>query len=80
MLGKMCLGPMIPTQCKTCGRKVGVPYTAMLGLIPFAIGAFVGKLIIGKLLNSPLLGYLVFVIGVVIVFVIHLRWIPLEQR
>jgi endogenous inhibitor of DNA gyrase (YacG/DUF329 family) len=81
LIDKMFVGPMIPVLCKTCGKKVGVPYKkAMLTAIPFAIGAIVGKLIAGNLFNSPLLGYLVFIIGVVIGVVIHLHWIPLERR
>ena len=26
---KMYLGPAVPATCKTCGKKVGVPYIAM---------------------------------------------------
>jgi hypothetical protein len=80
LIDKLCLGPMVPVACKTCGRKVGVPYKAMLALIPFFIGVIAGKLMIGKLLNAPLVGYLVLIIGVVISLMFHLHWIPLERR
>ena len=75
ILRKMCLGPAVPAKCKVCGKKVGVPYTTMLAIIPF----------IAAILASALVEPFAFKAGLLIggfgaMTFIHMRWIPLEPR
>ena len=37
---KICLGPAVTATCKTCGKKVGVPYMSMLAVVPFLAAIF----------------------------------------
>lgn len=34
-LQKWSTGPLLPTTCKACGGKVGVPFTTLLWMTPF---------------------------------------------
>ena len=72
---KMCLGPAVAATCKACGKKVGVPYMAMLAGVPFLAA------IIGSALVEPFALKAAFWIGgFVVMAVIHMRWVPLEPR
>ena len=72
---KMCLGPAVPATCKACGKKVGVPYTAMLAIVPFLAAIF------GSVLVEPFaLKAALWIGGIVVMAVIHMRWVPLEPR
>ena len=41
----MCMGPAVPKKCRACGKKLGVPYTAMAAVIPFLSAIFLSSLI-----------------------------------
>ena len=76
LMRKMFLGPAVPATCKTCGKKVGVPYMSMLATI-----AFVAAALLGSALVEPLALEAAIWIGCfVVVSVIHMRWVPLEPR
>lgn len=72
---KIVLGPAVPATCKACGKKVAVPYMAMLAAIPF-IAAIVGSALVEPfaLKVAPWIG------GFVVMAIIHMRWVPLEPR
>jgi len=72
---KMCLGPAVPATCKACGKKVGVPYTAILAATPFLV-AVVASALIGPWVVKGL----VLLVGALAMSVIHMKWIPLEPR
>ena len=75
VMRKMSLGPAVPATCKSCGKKVGVPYIAMLAVIPFFAAIF------GSALVEPFsLKAAICVGGVVAMTIIHMRWVPLEPR
>ncbi|MFO7916335.1 MAG: hypothetical protein R6U43_11685 [Candidatus Krumholzibacteriales bacterium] len=75
ILRKMCLGPALPATCKSCGKKVGVPYTAMLAVIPF-VAAILGAAFVEPLTFKAVL----WVSGFVLMNIIHMRWVPLVPR
>ncbi len=75
VMRKMFLGPALPATCKACGKKVGVPYIAMLAVIPFLVG------IVGSAFVEPFaLKAALWVGGGVVMGVCHMRWVPLEPR
>jgi predicted RNA-binding Zn-ribbon protein involved in translation (DUF1610 family) len=75
VMRKMCLGPAVPATCEACGKKVGVPYMAMLAGIPFLAA------IVGSELVEPFALKTAFLIGgFVVMAVIQMRWVPLEAR
>jgi hypothetical protein len=73
---KMFLGPAVPATCKTCGRKVGVPYTSILTVIPF----FAAVLFAHFAIEPFWLKAVVWAGGFTAMSVAHIRWVPLEQR
>ena len=75
VLRKLCLGPAVPATCKACGKKVGVPYTAMLAGIPFLAAVFGSTLVEPFAVKAAM-----WLCGFVVMAVIHMRWIPLEPR
>ena len=75
VLLKMCLGPAVPATCQVCGKKVGVPYTAMLAATPF-LAAIVGS----AFLEPFALRAGLWVGGFVVMAICHMRWVPLERR
>ena len=74
-LRKMCLGPPIPATCKACGRKVGVPYTAMVALVPLLIAIAALSFV-----DSWAAKAVIWIAGVVAMSAIHMLWIPLQPR
>jgi len=58
-----------------CGKKVGVPYTAMLTAIPL-----VAAIVASAFTESFAFKFALWVCGFVVMFIIHMRWIPLEPR
>ena len=36
-LRRSCLGPALPATCRSCGRKIGVPWSSVLLVIPSSI-------------------------------------------
>ena len=74
VMWKMCLGPAVPATCKACGKKVGVPYMAMLAGIPF-LAAIFGSPLVGPFALKAAL----WIGGFLVMAVIQMRW-PLEPR
>ena len=73
---KMCLGPAWPSfECDVCGKKIGVPWTALLALIPFF-----GVILASVFVEPFALKAALWIVGFVASCVIHIRWIPLESR
>lgn len=72
---KLSLGPAVPATCKACGKKVGVPYTAMLAAIPF-LAAILGSAVV----EPVALKIALWIGGFVVMTVIHMRWVPLVPR
>ena len=69
------MGPAVPTKCKQCGKKVGVPYTAMLAVIPFLIGIgifYFSSNIIFKIISI--------IIGILLMSIIHMKYVPLISK
>ncbi len=75
VIRKMCLGPAVPATCKACGKKVGVPYKAMLAGVPF-LAALLGSALVEPFALKAAL----WIGGFVVMAVIHMRWVPLEPR
>ena len=75
VMRKMWLGPAIPATCQACGKKVGVPYIAMLAAIPFVVA------IVGAAFADPFaLKAVLWVGGFLVMAILHMRWVPLEPR
>ena len=72
---KMFLGPAVPATCKACGKKVGVPYTSMITVLPLGI-AFIAASFIEPLAVKALL----VIAGFLVSSVSHMLWSPLEPR
>ncbi len=72
---KICLGPAVTATCKTCGKNVGVPYMSMLAVVPFLAAIFGSALVEPFALKAAL-----WIGGIVVMAVIHMRWVPLEPR
>lgn len=74
-LRKMYMGPAISAACRSCGKRVGVPYTAMLAIIPLLV---VGPVALA--VESHALGAVLLIAGFTAMSYIHMCWIPLEPR
>ena len=76
---KSCLGPAVPTRCKQCGKKVGVPYSgAMIAILPFIV-----SILISSFVDSLFLKGLTILIGIIIMSVAYMKYVPLinmEQK
>lgn len=74
---KSFLGPGVPTTCKECSGKVGVPWGRSLAVMaPFVIVAF-GLCVVMESKLAPLfVGYL---LGS-FCCTAYLQWVPLEKR
>lgn len=74
-LAKLMLGPARSTRCRSCGKHVSVSWLAMLGLIPFALGAvavlWAGR---GWLAASTI------AVAMVLMFCFHAFCVPLVPR
>ena len=75
VMQKIFLGPAVPATCKACGKKVGVPYVAMLAVVPVLAAIFGAALVEPFALKASL-----WIGGFVVGAVIHLRWVPLDPR
>ncbi len=74
-LRKMFLGPAVPATCKACGKKVGVPYSAMLAAIPFLTAILTSAFV------EPVAIKVAFwIVGFMVMSIIYVRWVPLEPR
>ena len=74
-LRKMCMGPAIPTTCKSCCKKVGVPYSAMSTVIPFIVAVQAARAV-----GSVAFGVVIVLGGIIAMSYIHMCCIPLEPR
>jgi predicted RNA-binding Zn-ribbon protein involved in translation (DUF1610 family) len=72
---KLCLGPALPANCTSCGKKVGVPNKSMLVLVPLGVAIPVCGLIRPFSLGTSIAA----VIGVALC-VAYVRLVPLEPR
>jgi hypothetical protein len=75
VLRKAFLGPAVPTRCNQCGRLVGVPWSSFVAYLPFAAG-----IILAVIVGPPELKALSVLTGTSLMFLIHVLFIPLEQR
>lgn len=75
ILRKMCLGPAIPTTCKACGKKVGVPYIAILAIIPLFLAILISTFVV-----SPAFKIAIWIAGGVIMGIIYIKWVPLRTK
>jgi predicted RNA-binding Zn-ribbon protein involved in translation (DUF1610 family) len=67
------LGPAVPATCQSCGRKIGVPWTSLLAMLPFFVGMQAARLLPGVLsLVLPIVG--------MIAMLVLWRYVPLEKR
>jgi DNA-directed RNA polymerase subunit RPC12/RpoP len=72
---KMWLGPATSTACKNCGKKVSVPFSAMVEVVPFG----------AAILAAPFLGSIsgavvVVITGLAAMTAIHLYLVPVAPR
>ena len=75
VMRKMWLGPAGRATCKACGKKVSVPYMAMLAVLPVVPAIFGSALVEPFALKAAL-----WIGGFVAMAVIHMRWVPLGPR
>ena len=75
ILRKLCLGPLMPATCKACGRKVGVPYIAMLALTPFY-----ATIIASQLVEPLAFKFAIWSVGLIVMSIIYVCCVPLESR
>lgn len=74
-LRKLSLGPALPATCKACGRKVGVPYSSMLALVPFIIA-----ILFAQYVGAIVLQAVIIIVGFIVMCAIYLKLVPLEPR
>jgi len=74
-LRKLFLGPAVSTKCKVCGNKVGVPYLAVLAIIPF-----LGSIVAAQFTETFMLKVVLWIAGFVVMSIIHMRWVHLKPR
>ena len=72
---KQCLGPAGSTNCKSCGAKLSVPYSAIFAIIPF-----LAAIVIGQYLKSPYLVAAVVLCGISAMAYIHHKFVPLIKK
>ncbi len=72
---KMCLGPAISAKCKECGKKIGVPFKSMLGVIPFLIAYFCSEFV-----DPSELKIVIIILGFIVTSYYHMHLVPLEAR
>ncbi len=72
---KMRLGPAIAAKCRSCGKKAGVPWHAMVVIIPFA-----AAIIASDFVESIALKSLLWIVGFLLSSIIHIVWVPLIPR
>jgi hypothetical protein len=74
---KCSVGPAVTTRCNSCGERISVSWSAMLGNIPFLISIFLSARLLSVhwSLSVLALGF-----GIGIMFVIHAYLAPLVKR
>lgn len=74
---KMFLGPFLPTTCKYCHKKVSVPYSSLLLVIPGIIAIIIT--IVSFYFDHFLIGIALFIVVSIIMSIIQIR-LPLIPR
>ena len=72
---KFCMGSAVPTKCKQCSKKVGVPYSAMLAVVPFIIAILIAWFIPNLILKG-----IIIVTGIIIMSIFHMKYVPLISK
>ena len=75
-LRRMCLGPALPTSCRICGKRVGVPWWSMAMALPVFIALGLATFIEGSAVVSFWIGGL----GVLGMCVLWASFVPLIKR
>jgi len=74
-LRRAYLGPAIAATCRSCGKKIGVPWgRSLVAFLPFFVVSVVAPLLPGLPLQL-----LVWVIGAGAMFALFYRWVPLVK-
>lgn len=73
--GKLFLGPALSMDCNVCGKKIGVPFTAVLAIIPFLAALQLSSHIESNTLIIALLAAIIIVTAI-----LYIRCIPLRPR
>ncbi len=77
LLKKAFIGPASFTTCQQCGKKVSVPYSYFfLAFTPFLLSMFISIFFI----NNTLLKYAILTIGIIVMFTIYIKWVPLISK
>ena len=74
-LRKMFLGPAVPATCKCCGKKVGVSYKSMIGVLPIA-----GAYFIAKYIETMPIVFGIYALGFIFASIIQIKFVSLEAR
>ena len=72
---KMRLGPAKSVTCPNCGSRIGVPFAAMLAVIPFLIA-----IIAAGMVGSLALKVVLLVVGFLALLWIHYKFVPLTVK
>jgi hypothetical protein len=75
VMGKIIMVSTNSIKCKACGKQVGIPLLFIVELIPL-----VSALIALTLVGSFRLKAVLLVGGAIALFIILIRWVPLEPR
>ncbi len=77
---KLMLGPALPTTCRQCGKKVGVPWSSMLSVVPFLF-AIIFSYYAFFFTNIDLIWlFTALVLSIIIMFFAYIKWIPLIPK
>ena len=74
IIRKLFLGPGIPAKCRVCGRKVNVPRTSMIAVIPFVIGTSTARFV-----EAMAAKVLLWIAGFLVMIIIVELFFPLER-
>ena len=75
-LRRAFLGPAIPATCKSCGRKVGVPFgKSYLVALPFGL-----SILVAMFLPSTLEAVVAVLLGTGATFALDYLYVPLVRR
>lgn len=72
---KLWMGPLWPARCEQCGKKVGVTHSSIIAVIPLAVAVGVGPFI-----PDFLLRWIVLLVGIILMFVIHIKYVQLVAK
>ncbi len=76
LIRKLFLGPALPATCKSCHKKVGVPYlSTFLACTPIIIAIFVYDYF-----DTFLLKGIILLSAYIIMTIITIKWVPLIPK